>query len=396
MALMQLNLRAISTIAMSGLILVVIYLSLTRSVSTSPLQLSRPHFGKLDSSPSDLLQDVFNQTLGFQKILVINLPSRTDHRDAMSLAAAFTGLEIDYVDGVTNVTNKTLPPGASEVGMSPGGLGAWRAHVNVARLMVEQNIQSALVLEDDADWDIRIKQQMRDFAKASRLLVQPLQGTNDTFLDPTYPQPRPGQKPSSFDISETSSGEPTTSPYGDLDRWDLLWLGHCGCRFPFLSDGNVPLGRAVVSNDNTVPKKDLINVEFGDNQLQSQYPDYTRVVSRARVNTCTLGYALSQQGARRMLYELGLHKMTGTTDMMFRSVCDGVDGRDLMTCLTVQPQLFQHHRAVGPKTKFSDINEDESGEYIDKASTANVRWSTRMNFRKLVNGQTDFTDQYPD
>lgn len=39
--------------------------------------------------------------------------------------------------------------------------------------MIEQRISLALILEDDADWDIRIKRQMRDFAKASRLLVQP-------------------------------------------------------------------------------------------------------------------------------------------------------------------------------------------------------------------------------
>jgi hypothetical protein len=39
----------------------------------------------------------------FQKIFVINLPSRTDHRDSMALASAFTDLQIEYVDGVTEV-----------------------------------------------------------------------------------------------------------------------------------------------------------------------------------------------------------------------------------------------------------------------------------------------------
>lgn len=64
---------------------------------------------------------------------------------------------------------------------------------------------------------------MSDFAKASRLLVQPLSGTSDHFLDPTHPQPKGDQRPQDFDINKDVTGEPSTSPYGDIDRWDLLW-----------------------------------------------------------------------------------------------------------------------------------------------------------------------------
>lgn len=52
----------------------------------------------------------------------------------MSLAAALTGLEIEYVDGVLEVENKTLPPGGLETALNKGGLNNWRAHLNVARL----------------------------------------------------------------------------------------------------------------------------------------------------------------------------------------------------------------------------------------------------------------------
>lgn len=102
--------------------------------------------------------------------------------------------------------------------------------------MIEQETTSAPILEDDADWDICIKDQMRDFAKASRLLVQPVSGTSDRFLDPSHPQPKEDQKPQDFDIREEVTSEPSTSPYGDIDRWDLFWLGHCGTRFPRASD----------------------------------------------------------------------------------------------------------------------------------------------------------------
>ena len=168
---------------------------------------------------------------------------------------------------------------------------------------------------------------MRDFAKASRLLIQPLSSTSEIFLDPTYPQPKPDQNPQDFDINKDVTAEPSTSPYGDIDRWDLFWLGHCGTRFPRASDQNVPLGRAVIREDETVPEKQHVEMQFGDSELVQTYPAHTRVVSRAWQNTCTMGYAISLPGARRLLYELSVYKMTGSTDMMFRSLCHGLEDR---------------------------------------------------------------------
>ena len=236
---------------------------------------------------------------------------------------------------------------------------------------------------------------MRDFAKASRLMVQPLPGTSDRFLDPTHPQPQENQWPQDFNIKDNVTGEPSTSPYGNIDRWDLFWLGHCGSRFPRASDRNVPLGRAVIYDDETVPEPQHVMMQFGDSELVQNYPAHTRVVSRAWMNTCTIGYAISLPGARRLLYELSVNKLTGPTDMMFRSVCQGSEGRPVQTCLTVQPQLFQHHRPVGNKSSFSDIS-DHGTEYNEQAFTRNVRWSTRVNFRKLVDGSTDYIDQFKD
>lgn len=237
---------------------------------------------------------------------------------------------------------------------------------------------------------------MRDFAKASRLLVQPLPGTTDQFLDPTWPQPRSADETKTdFDINTASTGEPTTSPYGDLDKWDMMWLGHCGCRFPFASDENVPVGRAIIPNDETCPEKGQINIELGDRQLLEEYPDYTRVVSRARMSTCTLAYGVSQYGARRILYELGVRDANGPLDMMYRSLCHGSEGRELMICLSPQPALFNHHRPVGPTSAWSDISENDGiGAWVDVAKSENIRWGARTNLHRFVNGRTDYIDSY--
>jgi hypothetical protein len=71
--------------------------------------------------------------------------------------------------------------------------------------MVKEQVPSALILEDDADWDVTIKSQLVEFAKGAQFL----QGTE------------------SKNTRENSESK-TNSPYGD--DWDLLWLGHCGTR----------------------------------------------------------------------------------------------------------------------------------------------------------------------
>lgn len=123
-------------------------------------------------------------------------------------------------------------------------------------------------------------------------------------------------------------------------------------------------------------------MQFGDRQLVD-------------VNACTLGYGMSLSGARRILYELALHEMDRPTELMFRAVCDGDEGRSMGVCFSVQPQLFQHHRAVGSRRKYSDITEHGNG-FNEVAFTRNERWSTRLNLGKLVNGDEDYIDQFRD
>lgn len=264
--------------------------------------------------------------------------------------------------------------------------------------MVEQDLTSALILEDDADWDIRIKQQMSNFANASRLLVQPIEGTRSTFVDPTFPEPPENSHSSDFDVGTIRTTDPFSSPFGEVDRWDLLWLGHCGTSFPPAGAGNpkVPLGRAVIRDDETVPEPQHIEMQFSDGILAGTYPAHTRVISRAWNTVCSLGYALSQAGARRVLYELGLKEMNAPFDNSLRDLCDGhTAGRGQAVCLSVQPQLFQHHRPVADRSTFSDISPHPQ-EQNTVAFTRNVRWSVRLNLEKLIDGTKDYIDLFRD
>ena len=51
----------------------------------------------------------------------------------MSLAAAYTGIVVEYVDGVTALGDKALPPKDEGIQVNEKSLYAWRAHMNVMR-----------------------------------------------------------------------------------------------------------------------------------------------------------------------------------------------------------------------------------------------------------------------
>ena len=51
----------------------------------------------------------------------------------MSLAAAFSNLQMEYIDGVTEVDDEALPPGGKEKDFKDSVVGAWRAHMNAIR-----------------------------------------------------------------------------------------------------------------------------------------------------------------------------------------------------------------------------------------------------------------------
>jgi hypothetical protein len=46
------------------------------------------------------IEDVYNTTLGFQKVFTIGLSERTDKKDLSTLAASFAGFQVEYLPGV--------------------------------------------------------------------------------------------------------------------------------------------------------------------------------------------------------------------------------------------------------------------------------------------------------
>lgn len=146
----------------------------------------------------------------------------------------------------------------------------------------------------------------------------------------------------------------------------------------------------MIPNDETVP--DHVNKEFGGEGILA-YPPRTRVVSRAWQSTCTIAYAITLPMARRILYEQGVWKISGPFDMMLRSMCHGSEDRRTRTCLGVQPAIFAQHKPVGDEATFSNIDDYHEG-YNTVSQTPNIVLSTRVNFPKLVEGETDYIESF--
>ncbi|KEY66770.1 hypothetical protein S7711_11173 [Stachybotrys chartarum IBT 7711] len=352
--------------------------------------------GKKKEEPTDLIEDIRNTTLGFQKIFIIGLPSRSDRRDGMALQAALSNMDVEFVDAVAGkeVDGKAIPKTSEHDRLRDGEIGCWRSHMNAIREIVHRNLTSALILEDDTDWDVRLRSQLHDFALSTRVLTQPLLGQDGLYADTTYLDPAavPKRGPDLDFSSLPATVPPSISPYGD--NWDMLWVGHCGMQFPFDDNKQIAKGRVIHHDDVTMPKRDYLWTLNNPFTLKEQYPEHTRAVHHAMEGVCTLGYAVSNKGARRLLQEVALKDINEPIDILLRFFCEGTQGRRKHTCLTIQPALFQHHRTAGPVSAESDIGNHGEG-FNEKSKTDMIRWSVRLNVDNILDGN-DMWDQLPD
>lgn len=93
-----------------------------------------PAHGSHHIEPSDFGR-VANRTLGFEKVIAIGLPERSDKRDALDLMASLSGFDVDWVDGVKSsaIPAKAVPFGIDVSKVQDNFLGSWRGHMDAIR-----------------------------------------------------------------------------------------------------------------------------------------------------------------------------------------------------------------------------------------------------------------------
>ncbi|KAE8342740.1 hypothetical protein BDV24DRAFT_150316 [Aspergillus arachidicola] len=274
-----------------------------------------------------------NNTLGFEKIAIVSTGTAW-RLDGLLKAAKYTHVDLEVPlqppwsdDEVDVFRGKGVPGRAGHIGR--GQARCWLGHLNIWREMIAQNWATVLVMEDDADWDVAVKQQL--------LRVSPL-------------------------IRQVSGdkGQVDWSPYGKA--WDLLWLGHCG--------DYIPESPASLM-DETLPESSLYRENDG---RLTNFPSHLRMVHKSVAPICTYAYALTMPAASK-LYELSRQGIDRIITDYLREWCQS----GTLRCLTVNPEVFHHHKQAGEVSSDIAVVEgwDDLAAKAKSDYTANIRFSAR-------------------
>ncbi|KAJ1972527.1 hypothetical protein H4R35_004627, partial [Dimargaris xerosporica] len=100
----------------------------------------------------DLPQNVTSKHGDVDHVYIINLKSRTDRRDLMSILMQYAGLDVEFFPGTTPDTLGFVPGKEQRPeSLSGAQLACWRSHMNVYQDIVTKGYRHALILEDDVD-----------------------------------------------------------------------------------------------------------------------------------------------------------------------------------------------------------------------------------------------------
>ena len=337
----------------------------------------KPH----ELSKADLLA-LANTTLGFERVFVVSLPERKDMLKGFERAANVTGFEYQVLDGTAEegdeeqeVVEKLLRAGrrsrtakereGKEKAAAEAAKTAWyqHSHLNAAKWIIAEDMGSALIVEDDADWDAGLREQLKTFAVGSNLLLGP--------------KPR-------RDKGKKNKKEPST-PYGH--GWDMLWLGHCGSR-PVTEDQR----RFIIRNDPTVPpKRHRYNPDDVPEEVKEQDhgDEGTRTVYRAGSGACLYAYALSLSGASKLLYHLDATPGNMPVGIALSRLCAYATFD--FKCIGVFPQLMDGFY-IG---KAEAVKGGRNGQGTGKMHSWNIEYSTRQNIGNLRTGRKA-SNRWPD
>ncbi|KAL9099228.1 MAG: hypothetical protein Q9163_005243 [Psora crenata] len=234
------------------------------------------------------------------------LGNRGDRRSPLLAGANATNLSITVIDAIRDkqIPHSDWPQGWGTNGWVPkeGELGCLMSHARTWRKIVHENITSALIVESDADWDMRIKQSMVGVGEGARAIAD-------------WP----------FNPRSSAEDNKSVSPYGD--KWDLIWIGHCGSS----ANGD---GRIYAFNDTAAPDEDHAWA-FGERPAEGHRPPGTRIVYQLDMNVCTTSYAISNQGAHKL--EQIFQEANSPIDLKLWDACAN---NPRLACLAVWPQVI--------------------------------------------------------
>jgi hypothetical protein len=261
----------------------------------------------------------------------------------LEAAAKLTGLDIS-VPNQPPISNDLVqflenygPPNGNVKRPSAGSAKAWLAHLDLLKFVVASGFPTALIIEDDVDWDVTLRDQMRLVSDNVRRF--------------------------------THAVDEDRTPYGE--GWDVLWIGHCG----------------------EIPKRDAEKLEWPDSSLMptALYAGWSkkhlaniqeghRAVQFLQQAVCTFGYGVTAAGARRLL-DLMASGQDEAFDVGLMNKCK----QGHLRCITINPEIMHHYNPKDGTGYVSQTREgDGKGQSSEdiafeklKGTTANMKNSAR-------------------
>ncbi|KAK4544732.1 hypothetical protein LTR36_003981 [Oleoguttula mirabilis] len=298
-----------------------------------------------------------NATLGFGALYVVSGPG-SPRRQHLEEAAAVTELEL-RIPTQTAWTDEDVrnfrPADEAESRVLTGSVKAWLSHHLVLREFLASGEETALIFEDDIDWDVRLRTQQIPLAQQA-----------------------------AQSLSEASDLDTKQYPWGLPTDWDLFYVGHCGDYFGDVDKG-IGVGyshpdelantRHVLYQDPTMlPRTDLH--PFTASILTAfSIPDQTRVVHQSKWPLCTFGYAITRLAAERILNEIApAHEDPSRNVIAYDAAILGGCRDGPLRCYTVTPELFHHMEG---ESLIADMEATERKIFrppVDAAGLAQVKY----------------------
>lgn len=274
-----------------------------------------------------------NATLGFTKIIYINLPTRYDRGDAIAMQSAMTGIKFEEIPAVTaddiRKNDIGLPPALGPYRMKAGEKACFRSHANTWRKMISEGWDTMLVLEADASWEMSLRESFFHMSHGIHSILKEMRV-----------------------LSSNGEGPTEDDPYMSR-HWDFLQLGGCFSQ-PFRKELSLQY------YDPYAPKKR--GLKFHGKTVKSG-----RRVIRFRGNeACTVGYAVSRAGALKLLLRTAVD-MSLPVDMVITSMIEA--GR--LRSFSVFPNMFDqwvYDPKLGMQAQNSDLRGGREGARSSKVS----------------------------
>ncbi|KAF2262841.1 hypothetical protein CC78DRAFT_545475 [Lojkania enalia] len=237
-----------------------------------------------------------NSTLGFGAIVVVS-KEESERRHSLLQAANVTDIDLTIPQQPIWTNRDVESFRNNEVDkVQIGSILAWMGHRNALQWFLDSGLETALILEDDVDWDIRLRSvQIPLAAGAARSLLPPAIG-----------------------FSPWANGNKSSIHYwGDPASWDVLYLGHCGDYFDEVSDHGIKNQGFTLDSlphtvyyDPTIPRKPELHPFTRQLFEKLKLLDHTRAFHRSKFPLCSFGYAITRIAAERLLSDFAPEKLT--------------------------------------------------------------------------------------